>query len=534
MSIFGAMFSGVSGLQAQSQALGMIADNISNVNTVGYKGSTASFSTLVTGAATATTFTPGGVQSNTKQLIDKQGLLQSSVSKSDIAIIGQGFFTVNTNAVAANGEILYTRAGSFLPDKDGLLRNTGGYFLQGWPTDAQGVVTVANPNQLSSLQTINTIGISGSAVSTTTMNLGANLPATDAVGATHTMTIDIFDSLGVAHTTSFTFTKSAIGSWNITPTPPPGSGVSTLTNSGGQVYQATGLIEFDTVPTDGDTIIIDGTTFEFDTNAAVGGGNTAVDISAVAGSTTAVATALKAAIDGVPLTAATRYVASTNSIAFTQTSGGAAVTINAAGTTAIAQSVLAAYIVPATASNTAAVTFDGNGLPLTFNAANFTSTWVNGATATAATFGLGTIGLPDGMTQYSDTFTTYFIKQNGIRFGVFNGVTIDEKGLVSALFDNGQTTPIFKIPVASFNNANGLQSISGNVFRATDTSGAALLNVAGNGAAGKIAPSALEASNIDIATEFTSMIVTQQAYSASAKIITVADEMLDEVIRIIR
>ncbi len=528
MSIFGAMFSGVSGLQAQSQALGMIADNISNVNTVGYKGSTARFSTLVTGAATATTFTPGGVQSNTNQLIDKQGLLQSSVSASDIAIIGKGFFIVNTNAVPANGEILYTRAGSFLPDKDGLLRNTGGFFLQGWPTDAQGVVTVSNPNQLSSLQTVNTIGISGSAVATSLINLGANLPAADAVGTTHSMTIDIFDSLGVSHTTSFTFTKSAIGSWNISPTPPPGSGVSTLTNSSSQVYAAAGLLEFASVPADGDTIIIDGTTYEFDTDASVGGGNTAVDISGAAGSTTAVATALKGVI------ADTRYVASTNTLRFNQSTAGAAVTFNAAGTTAISQSVLGAFTVPATASNTAAITFDGNGLPLTFNVANFTSTWVNGATPTSATFDLGTIGKSDGMTQYSDTFTTYFITQNGIRFGVFNGVTISETGLVSALFDNGQTTPIFKIPVASFNNANGLQSISGNVFRATDTSGASLLNIAGTGAAGKIAPSALEAANIDIATEFTSMIVTQQAYSASAKIITVADEMLDEVIRIIR
>ena len=528
MSIFGAMFSGVSGLQAQAQALGMISDNISNVNTIGYKGSTARFSTLVTGAATATTFTPGGVQSNTNQLIDKQGLLQSSVSKSDIAIIGKGFFTVNTNAVPANGEILYTRAGSFLPDKDGLLRNTGGFFLQGWPTNALGVVTAPNPNQLSSLQTVNTIGISGSAVATTTIDLGANLPAADSVGTSHSMTIDIFDSLGVAHSTSFTFTKSAIGAWTIALTPPPGSGVSTLTNAAGQVSAAAGILEFTSVPADGDTVIIDGTTYEFDTGGGVGGGNTAVDISGVAGSTTAVAAALATAI-GAP-----RYVASTNSVRFTQTAAGAAVTFNAAGTTAIAQSTLGAFTVPATANNNPGITFDGNGLPLTFNAANFTSTWVNGATATTATLDLGTIGLSDGMTQYSDTFTTYFVKQNGIRFGVFNGVSISETGLVSALFDNGQTTPIYQIPVATFNNANGLQSITGNVFRATDTSGAALLNVAGTGAAGKVAPSALEASNIDIATEFTSMIVTQQAYSASAKIITVADEMLDEVIRIIR
>ena len=534
MSIFGAMFSGVSGLQAQSQALGMISDNISNVNTIGYKGSTARFSTLVTGGATQTTFTPGGVQSNTTQLIDKRGLLQSSVSKSDIAIAGKGFFTVNTNSVPANGEILYTRAGSFLPDKDGLLRNTGGFFLQGWPTDAQGVVTVANPNQLSSLETVNTIGISGSAVASTEINLGANLPAADAVGATRNLTIDIFDSLGVAHTTSFTFTKTAIGQWDITPTPPSGSGVSTLTNAGGQVYASAGILEFASVPADGDTIVIDGTTFEFDTNATVAGANTAVDISAAAGSTTAVAAALKTAIDGVPLAGNARYTASTNSLQFNQSAAGAAVTMNAAGTTAISQSVLGGFSVPAVATATPAISFDGNGLPTGFNAANFNSTWVNGASSTAATLDLGTVGLPDGMTQYSDTFTTYFARQNGIRFGVFNGVTIDETGLVSALFDNGQTTPIFQIPVASFNNANGLQSISGNVFRATDTSGTALLNVAGTGAVGKIAPSALEASNIDIATEFTSMIVTQQAYSASAKIITVSDEMLDEVIRIIR
>jgi len=124
--------------------------------------------------------------------------------------------------------------------------------------------------------------------------------------------------------------------------------------------------------------------------------------------------------------------------------------------------------------------------------------------------------------------------QNGVRFGVFNGVTIDELGIVSALFDNGQTTPIYQIPVATFNNANGLQAITTNVFRPTDTSGTVLLNVAGAGAAGKVAPSALEASSIDIANEFTAMIVTQRAYSASARIITTADEMLQEILQIAR
>ena len=164
MSIFGAMFSGVSGLRAQSQMLGMISDNISNVNTVGYKGSVAQFSTLVTDAASATTFTPGGVQSNTSQLIDKQGLLQTSTSKSDISIVGSGFFVVNeASTPGISTEFLYTRAGSFNPDKDGFLRNTAGYYMMGWPTDAQGVVTAANPSVLSSLEAVTVTGISGSA-----------------------------------------------------------------------------------------------------------------------------------------------------------------------------------------------------------------------------------------------------------------------------------------------------------------------------------------------------------------------------------
>src|SRR3546814_17453408 len=76
MSIYGAMFAEVSGLAAQSNALGMISDNIANVNTIGYKGTSARFSTLVAMAATQTTHTPGGVMSSPYSYINRQGLLQ--------------------------------------------------------------------------------------------------------------------------------------------------------------------------------------------------------------------------------------------------------------------------------------------------------------------------------------------------------------------------------------------------------------------------------------------------------------------------
>src|SRR5688572_29577797 len=104
MSLFGALFSGVSGLNAQTQSLATISDNISNINTIGYKGSDVRFSTLVTQAASSTRYSPGGVLSRPFQNIDRQGLLQSSERPTDVAISGNGFFVVNDAATAAGNE----------------------------------------------------------------------------------------------------------------------------------------------------------------------------------------------------------------------------------------------------------------------------------------------------------------------------------------------------------------------------------------------------------------------------------------------
>src|ERR1700731_2749757 len=206
MSVFGALFSGVSGLFAQSQALGMIADNISNANTPAYKETHALFSTLVTQDSTQTTYTPGGVQASPFTGIDQQGLLQASSSPTDLAIQGGGFFVVNNNALGAgaNGAFSYTRAGSFTVDANGNLKNTAGLFLQGQKlTAAQGqAIAAGNVDQLtatslSALQTVNVNGLSGAATPTSTVTLGANLPAGDtAASPARTMTVPVFDTLG--------------------------------------------------------------------------------------------------------------------------------------------------------------------------------------------------------------------------------------------------------------------------------------------------------------------------------------------------
>ena len=124
MSLFGALFSGVSGLAAQSQAMGIIADNITNVTTTAFKRSTSDFSSLVTGSRTASSFAPGGVQPAVRQLVNVQGLLQISNSPTDLAINGSGFFVVSDVAAAeANtAQLAVPRPGPALPG-DGRLQN---------------------------------------------------------------------------------------------------------------------------------------------------------------------------------------------------------------------------------------------------------------------------------------------------------------------------------------------------------------------------------------------------------------------------
>ena len=113
----------------------------------------------------------------------------------------------------------------------------------------------------------------------------------------------------------------------------------------------------------------------------------------------------------------------------------------------------------------------------------------------------------------------------------YSGVQIDESGVVTALFDNGETRPIAILPLATFANPNGMEALTGNAWIETDSSGQALLKRAGTNGAGEISSNALESSTVDLATEFSNMIVTQRAYSAATKIITTADEMLDELTR---
>jgi len=689
MSLYGALFSGVSGLTAQSSAMGAISDNITNVSTIGYKGTTVNFQTLVTKQSSSTFYSAGGVQSKPRQQTDVQGLLQASTSQTDIAVSGGGFFVVNqANTPGVSDPYLFTRAGSFVQDDQGYLKNVQGYYLQGWPTDAAGVVkpansslTITNQNIISTdyVESINLNRVGGTAAATSTVSIGANLPAsgTDSeVGDTHKTDIEFFDSLGSANNMSVVYTKSSVpNQWDVAIAPPPGTAVATLYDGASTplVYDSSGLLEFTaipsltssvaingntytftaaatgaynintsgrtltqvvadlvtrveaqdphfavptaalsnriavksgvttaiefrengvgsitinpanllsttgaavtkqtssftveqqdntytdftlfkfpSVPANGTTISINGTSYSFQSGEAADGTGANTIVSTAAGTVAGMLADLEAAIEGQDATLAvtgnrvrtlavggatvdTLYIETVNNVTNTVDTSALGITLTDGDGTAHGTST--------SVSTARGLVFDAGGVPSAFNIAaleikGYASGAQNMSNAAGegsrVTLDFGTVGESNGLVQFGAEFVPDFITQNGSKFGTFSGVTIGQDGLVTALFDNGETRKIFQIPMATFVNPNQLENKSGNVWSATQASGDYTLRVADSGPAGQVVQSALEASTVDIGAEFTNMIVVQRAYSASTKIITTADQMLEELMR---
>jgi flagellar hook protein FlgE len=564
MSIYGAMFSGVSGLAAQSQALGMISDNISNVNTVGYKGTKAQFQTLVTEAASRSTYSPGGVRSTPFQMIDRQGLLQGSSSPTDVALVGNGFFVVNDAANPGVGNnYMFTRAGHYTTDANGNLTQNG-YFLQGWRLDSQGNLP-PNTNLLQSLETVNVANLTGTARPTTNIQFALNLPANDITGTTHDTSVQLFDKQGSTQVMNMTWAKTGANTWSL---------LGSLGGTGNFASDDTGAATFATASTNyfptatlADTTNfslsaavgnINGLTSNFTVNAPGGAPPNSTTITMDVGATTYTATVPTVAGNDLTNTDTLTFVNGTDSFTL-DLQGSAAYDLDVAGDRTTLQTNLAAAFSSVSFTNNAT-----NGVPLatvTFNADGT----LGGITATAPygtvdpsshlqfyvdydnnaatnstqdrqliTLDLGTPGMPDGVTQFAGAYAAKVNAQDGLTYGSFTGTSINEDGVVTALFDNGEQRDIFKLPIATFRNPNGLAAQNGNAYQTTTYSGDPVLLEANTAGAGKVSPSSLESSTVDLAEEFTNMIITQRAYSASAKVITTADDMLNELLQIRR
>lgn len=160
------------------------------------------------------------------------------------------------------------------------------------------------------------------------------------------------------------------------------------------------------------------------------------------------------------------------------------------------------------------------------------SGWTTGATASSIEFDVGTANGTDGLTQYADgdeepDISVETVTQNGYEPGQISGTEIDEDGVLYATFDNGQTRPVYKVPLATFTNPDGLASETGSTFLETAASGSYVLRTAGEGGSGDIQSSAVEASSVEMTDEFSRMIVAQQAYTAASKVVTTTQDMID-------
>ncbi len=158
-------------------------------------------------------------------------------------------------------------------------------------------------------------------------------------------------------------------------------------------------------------------------------------------------------------------------------------------------------------------------------ALNFTSDFGSGPQTIA--LDVGTYGQASGLTQYAGTaYQLEGITQNGAPQGSFSSVSISSAGNIQVNYDNGQVRNVAQVPVTVFADPNALQRQNGSAFTATIASGDPLNQPAGSSGAGSLVTGSLESSNVDIATQFSNLIVAQQAYSANAKIVTTADQLL--------
>jgi flagellar hook protein FlgE len=144
---------------------------------------------------------------------------------------------------------------------------------------------------------------------------------------------------------------------------------------------------------------------------------------------------------------------------------------------------------------------------------------------------LGTFGGTDGVTQYAgNDYTLKGLTQNGIPPGSYSSLSMASSGDVVVNYDNGQSRTVARVPITTFADPDALQREDGQAFTATIGAGTGLTQDAGNNGAGDLVTSATESSNVDIAKEFTKLIVAQRAYSANTKLVTTADELLQQTI----
>lgn len=400
------MFTAIGSLNHHQTYLDVIANNLANANTTGYKSSRVlfkdQFSQLLNPGSGPTANLGGinptqvglGVQVASITPVFTQGTLQSTGRNLDLSVQGDGLFMYTEGA-----EIRYSRAGSLTMDSGGYLVSAAtGQRIRGWQATAGNVDTNLAPTEIQVI-TDRTV-----ARATTTATFGGNLSSLLANGSPVDTTLGIYDTLGALHpvTVRFTRTNDTTWNWSVTqPTGAAGAGTITFTNAG-------------------------------------------------------------------------QYASSTVTTA-----------VNVAGSA--------------------------------------------GATNVTPTFDL------TGLTMLASTSSISVSSQDGLPSGSVSDVNVSPNdGSIYLVYTNGMSERIAQLALARFSNPTGLIRSGNTSFKQGMNSGEPQIGVAGTGGRGTIAAGYLEASNVDMAQEFTSMILAQRGFQASSRVITTSDEVLQELVNLKR
>lgn len=499
----------LTGLNADSTALNTIANNLSNMNTTGFKSKSVNFSDLfyqqIGEAGSGDPIQRGsGTQVCSIETDFSNGSPNTTNVDTNVALQGNGFFVVGSG-----NNTLLTRDGDFSLDLNGNLITSSGLNVMGFPA-TNGVVNANAPLAPVHIP----VGEVEPPSATTTFGMTATLDSAANVNDILSGKIQVYDSLGNAYQAQVTYTKTATNTWSYNVTLP--DTLAPTSGNGTQVY---------TFGSNGGTLA----TVDPSTNLTITGPNgsgisTTINAPTVtAGETISqYATALQSALTAANIQGATvsatggqLTISGTN----ISTSGGLVQdpVASAAATGSLTFDSNGNLVSPS--SNVSGISFSG----LSDGASNMNMTW--------NLFGTdGTSTLTQVVAQASSVSAS---TQDGFASGNYSGFTIGSDGTVTATFNNGQKLNVGQLALGNVVNLQGLQDMGDGDYSTSLASGTAAIGVSGTSGLGSMQGGALEASNVNISAEFSDLIIAQRAFEANSKAVTTFDTITQETINMI-
>ena len=569
------MYSAVSGLKTHQTKMDVIGNNIANVNTVAFKSSSVVFQDVLyqmtsnASGANAATGT-GGV--NAKQIglgvttgatnlsITTSGAAETTGRAFDIRLSDQSttnFFVVNNGS-----ENLFTRAGSFYVDGAGNLCMTStGYTVMGWQVDP----TTGNikKDTVSALRVMQTSNLTSAPEATTQANVSGIIDKNDKDvlsdnGLVKTLTF--FDNLGYSYTARFAMKSTGTdGKYTVE--------LEKILNSDGTTFYDASTQQ----TSDGKTVNVEDIFGKKETNITLGtykqvqsgyflntDGKIYVGSSAVASKLLTYNDTSKSftCADGSGSYSLKQVYGISDAMQSkinppTGTTATVTATVNAGTGVLTLTGDVTDYEI---AFSTKDGTFSGVGERDTYNADGS----VNKAGSKANTVTLNMSKLGNDPTQFENITIDFSglkdadnggkstavmstgsiddgVTGKGKKLGAMIGISIDNNGLITGTYDNGNTETLGQIAVAQFANASGLEKVGENCYRTTLNSGefdGIGVEISADGSS--MTSGELEMSNVDLSTEFTQMIITQRGFQANSRIITTSDTLLEELVNLKR